>query len=91
MREQPLNEFELQEIDSTKTVVSTKIAEIKEGLTERLASKDVKNSGEILLRIDNLEHSSIVFETKLTPLTPTSDIDDVKAMLNTIIGAINKD
>ena len=52
---------------------------------------DVTMSGEILNRLDSLEASSLVFDATLAPLTPSDDLEAVKAILNQIIGVINKD
>ena len=91
MKEKTLNEFELQEQESTKQVVGQRIEEIKNKLGIDREQDEVTESGEVLNRLDTLEHNSIVFETLLTPLTPSDDLEAVKAMINQIIEAINKD
>lgn len=90
-----LNEFELQEQASSKGIADKKLSGLREAISNRLDRGDEEDSGNdsgnTRSRLDSLEKSAIVFEIALTPLTPTDDLEDVKAMLNTIIHAINKD
>ncbi len=91
MREDTLNEFELQEKESTKVVVAQRVDEIKRKLNFDKEQDDVTESGEVLNRLDSLEHNALNFPSALTPLTPSDDLEAVKAMLNQIIEVINKD
>jgi len=91
MKEAKLNEFELQENESTKTVITQKVEDIKRNLNFDKEQDDVTESGEVLNRLDSLEHKSLNFPIALVPLTPSDDIEAVKALLNQIIEVINKD
>ena len=91
MREENLNEFELQERQSTEIVAQGKKNKFRGRINREKETEDVSQTGEVLNRLDSLEHHSLVFETLLTPLTPSDDLEAVKAMLNQIIEAINKD
>ncbi len=91
MKNDTLNEFELQEKESTRGVVAKRVNDIKRNLNFDKEQDDVTESGEILNRLDSLEHNALNFPNALTPLTPSDDLEAVKTMLNQMIEVINKD
>ncbi len=87
-----VNEFEQQEKASTLKVIKLKINEYKKSLYTGGANTEpsnINNYDELLARVEDLESSQLKLESTMSALTPSDDLEAVKARLNQIIGLIN--